>query len=243
MDHASLIKHAYTDYDDHRCQARSAYLTSARRFAQIVRLIGGMGRVLDIGSSHCDLAIRLMALGKDAEGLDDSDVSVQICKEKGVRVHKVDIETDCLPDLGKFDVVLMLEIIEHLLDPVNVLRKVANLVATNGFMIISSPNAAYLKCRLDLLRGVVPSFGEDRSLAREPRPYNLLHKTPLSIVDLRSCITMAGLQLLHMEAEEYASSNLWASPGLARLRTILRNTWPTLLAGSVIVKVKPTQTY
>jgi SAM-dependent methyltransferase len=239
MDHASLIANAYTDYDDHRCQARSAYLTNARRFAQMVRLIGEMGHVLDIGSGHGDLAIRLMALGKDVDGVDDSDVSVQMCKEKGVHVHKADIETDCLKELGKFDVVLMLEIIEHLLDPVNVLRKVAKLVATNGFIIITSPNAAYLKYRMDLLRGLVPSFGEDRSLAREPRPYNLLHKTPLSIVDLRGCIAMAGLQLLHMEAEEYTSSALWATPGLARLRTILRNTWPTLFAGSVIVTVRP----
>jgi SAM-dependent methyltransferase len=239
MDHASLIANAYTDYDDHRCQARSAYLTNARRFAQMVRLIGEMGRVLDIGSGHGDLAIRLMALGKDVDGVDDSDVSVQMCKEKGVHVHKADIETDCLKELGKFDVILMLEIIEHLLDPVNVLRKVAKLVATNGFIIITSPNAAYLKYRMDLLRGLVPSFGEDRSLAREPRPYNLLHKTPLSIVDLRGCIAMAGLQLLHLEAEEYTSSALWATPGLARLRTILRNTWPTLFAGSVIVTVRP----
>ena len=166
-----------------------------------------------------------------------------MCKEKGVRVHKVDIETDCLKELGKFDVVLMLEIIEHLLDPVDVLRKVATLVAPNGFMIITSPNAAYLKCRLDLLRGLVPSFGEDRSLAREPRPYNLLHKTPLSIGDLRGCFAMAGLQLLHMEGEEYASSALWATPGLVQLRTILRNTRPTLFAASVIVTVRPIRTY
>src|ERR1700737_1158869 len=106
MDHASLIANAYTDYDDHRYQARSAYLTNARRFAQIVRLIGDMEHVLDIGSAHGDLAIRLMALGKDVDGVDDSEVSVQMCKEKGVRVHKIDIETVCLRELGNFDVVL-----------------------------------------------------------------------------------------------------------------------------------------
>ena len=243
MHHGTIIDTAYSDYDDHRFQARNAYLTNPRRFAQVVRFIGEMPKVLDIGASHGDLAVRLGALGKEVDVLENSDLSAKECEKKGLKVYRLDIETDSFPDIGKFDVILMLEIVEHLLDPVNVLRRVAKLVSATGSVIISSPNAAYLKCRLQLFAGRVPSFGEDRSLAAEPRPYNLLHKTPLSIPNLVDCVEMAGLRVIAIEAEEYTGSALWTKPVFTQVRTILRNAWPSLLAGSVIVKARLSSTY
>ena len=52
-----------------------------------------------------------------------------------------------------FDVVLMLDILEHLPDPVGVLRGVARILDDEGWAVISLPNVAHLSVRLALLDG------------------------------------------------------------------------------------------
>jgi hypothetical protein len=53
----------------------------------------------------------------------------------------------------KFDVVLMLDVLEHLVDPVSLLRNVSCVVADGGWGIISLPNVAHASVRLALLEG------------------------------------------------------------------------------------------
>src|SRR5262245_28823772 len=66
---------------------------------------------------------------------------------------------------------------QHLIDPLQTLRRLKPFLSNDGVLIVSTPNAAYIRWRLTLLLGTLPDFGEDRSVLEEERPYNLLHKT------------------------------------------------------------------
>lgn len=52
----------------------------------------------------------------------------------------VNIEKDSLEHLGKFDTVVMLAILEHLVDPVEALRNVATTLAPGGKIVLTTPH-------------------------------------------------------------------------------------------------------
>jgi SAM-dependent methyltransferase len=242
MTEGDLIRRIYEDYDAY--QFREYIPTSDvsfdnPRFWQVLRLVGKGKRVLDIGCSRGDFALFLTQHGNEVVGLDISEKAVSLCRARGIEAFRVNVEVEPLPEIGDFDVVLMLELVEHLIDPLPVLRKVRGVLKSTGFLILSTPNAAYYKWRLQLLKGRIPDFGENRFVSAEPRPYNLLHKTPLAIPDLQELLYMAGFSMDHIEPEDYRASSTWSMWGLHHLRNWLRKAWPSMFAGNVVVKASP----
>jgi len=62
-------------------------------------------------------------------------------------------------ELSIADRVLLIEVIEHLEAPWSALRKAARLVAPGGWLVVSTPNLATLRTRLELtVRGNLTSF-------------------------------------------------------------------------------------
>lgn len=238
MPATDLMKQVYEDYDDHqfRSYVVSSSVMESPLFSQIQRLVGSHKRVLDIGSSRGDVAISVSRNGNKVIGLDISSRAVELCHQRGIEAYRVNIETDPFPGIEPFDAVLLLEVIEHLIDPLPVLRRIADILKPSGFILISTPNAAYFKWRLQLLRGVLPDFGEARSTLEVTRPYNLLHKTPFTIHALATTLQMSGLRIIQFEPSEYLAGKLWRNPGLAALRRRVRGTWPTMFSGGFMVK-------
>lgn len=64
--------------------------------------------------------------------------------------HIVDLNQP-LPDLGRPDLVLLLDVLEHLVQPDRVLRAVVETLAPGGTVIVSLPNVAHLSVSLPLL--------------------------------------------------------------------------------------------
>ncbi|MDE5465491.1 bifunctional 2-polyprenyl-6-hydroxyphenol methylase/3-demethylubiquinol 3-O-methyltransferase UbiG [Bradyrhizobium sp. CSS354] len=58
---------------------------------------------------------------------------------------------DCSSDLGQFDLVLLLDVLEHLPDPGRTLRSISGLLTEGGRIIVSVPNVAHLSVALPLL--------------------------------------------------------------------------------------------
>ena len=54
---------------------------------------------------------------------------------------------------GKFDVVFMSQVIEHIANPVGVLTKIHEWIDHTGILVISTCNIAHWKCRLRLMMG------------------------------------------------------------------------------------------
>lgn len=58
---------------------------------------------------------------------------------------------ECLPRLKKYDLILMLDVLEHLVDSASVLQNVRGLLEPGGHIVVSVPNLAHLSVTVPLL--------------------------------------------------------------------------------------------
>lgn len=118
-----------------------------------------LGRLLDIGCGS-GFFIRLMKRhGWDVYGVEPDPNAAAIAGEGLEPGH---VRTGWLDDSGfqkeSFDVVTMSHVIEHLLDPVDILLKIRNILKPGGLLIVAAPNSRSLGIKKfkHLWRGLEP---------------------------------------------------------------------------------------
>lgn len=123
------------------------------RHMAALSLVNGV-RVLDVGCGDGLLMGLLEKQGAYVTGADISDVAIQKCEQKGFKVRK--ISGSHLPfDDNSFDLVIALDVLEHLYAPGELLREMAR-VSLGGNVIVGVPNFSSLPARIQVLRGRVP---------------------------------------------------------------------------------------
>ncbi|RFA20019.1 class I SAM-dependent methyltransferase [Subtercola boreus] len=112
-------------------------------------------RVLDVGCSSGNFGEALERLkGCTVTGVDLDAADVAEAATKISRALVFDITTaPTLDGLGLFDVVVFADVLEHLGDPREALRRIRSLLAEGGFVVFSIPNMTHASVRIDLLRG------------------------------------------------------------------------------------------
>jgi 2-polyprenyl-3-methyl-5-hydroxy-6-metoxy-1,4-benzoquinol methylase len=112
-------------------------------------------RILDIGCGVGFVARRCEQLGAMVTGLDMQEPSPNMMSA----FHQLNLEQDQIPvDPFDYDMVLMLDIIEHLQDPESFLVGLRNrsrsiLPGWGPLVVLSTPNIAFITIRLNLLIG------------------------------------------------------------------------------------------
>ncbi|SOD70604.1 methyltransferase family protein [Jatrophihabitans sp. GAS493] len=122
----------------------------------MVELVGSNKRVLDVGCDTGYLGTVLQALGNRVSGFEVDPVTGEEAAKHLDRVVIGDLErTDLVEEFGagSFDVVIFGDVLEHLRDPLPVLRQARPLLAPGGSVIISTPNIAHGDIRMALLQG------------------------------------------------------------------------------------------
>jgi len=135
-----------------------------RRILAISRLISVKGKVdiLDVGCGDGGLGI-LLKSKYDGQvsiiGVDISETALSMAKKYYDKVLLLDVEeAKNLKKLfnKKFDYIVVSEVLEHLIDPGNVLKKLRPLLKKKGYFILTFPNFAFWTYRLQLLFGQFP---------------------------------------------------------------------------------------
>jgi 2-polyprenyl-3-methyl-5-hydroxy-6-metoxy-1,4-benzoquinol methylase len=112
--------------------------------------------VLNLGVADGSVASVLRAMGCHVWGVEIDPVAAacakRICEDVAVEdLNQLDFASRF--EGRRFDVVLMLDVLEHLPDPAAVLRHVGSVLAEGGWAVISLPNVAHVSVRLSLLEG------------------------------------------------------------------------------------------
>ena len=111
--------------------------------------------VLDVGAADGSVARLLGQMGCRVWGVEYDPEAAGMAQEWCEDVIVGDIEQlDLKGALGRrFDVILFLDILEHLKDPLTVLRGALDLFSDRGHVVISLPNVAHAAMRAQLLSG------------------------------------------------------------------------------------------
>lgn len=128
-------------------------VNDAHTFA--VASVPARSAVLDVGAADGSVARVLRQMECRVWGVELDAEAAEEAKKWCEDVIVGDVEALNLKDAvdRTFDVILFLDILEHLRDPLNVLRGALELLADGGFVVISLPNVAHAAMRAQLLAG------------------------------------------------------------------------------------------
>jgi 2-polyprenyl-3-methyl-5-hydroxy-6-metoxy-1,4-benzoquinol methylase len=137
----------YTEFQDDPASTHS----------KIVSLVPPATRVLEFGCATGYMSKVLKdRLGCTVVGVEIDPEAAALAEQHAERVIVGDAEKiDYAAELAgeEFDVILLADVLEHLKEPADVLRRVRPFVAENGVVVASIPNIAHASVRLALLGG------------------------------------------------------------------------------------------
>ena len=96
-------------------------------------------RVLDIGCGSGVLLARMKSLGWQAEGVELDPDGVKAARARGVPVREGTLEQQAFPE-SHFDAVHSAHVIEHVYDPLSLLRECHRILKPGGRLVILTPN-------------------------------------------------------------------------------------------------------
>jgi len=158
---------ALHDRDWLEMKGSDAFFEGAVRYPDIATVIARLEprRLLDVGCGSGYLAklLKARAPGLVVHGVDISRVALERARTHVDQVWQVDLDRADLPLAAEaYDTVACVEVLEHLYDPDHALREICRVLVPLGRVVVTVPNLAYWRFRLDLLRGRVPAPAADR---------------------------------------------------------------------------------
>ena len=111
-------------------------------------------RVLDIGCGPGTVS-SLIRDHRNARvvGVEPNPARAAVCRARGIEVHLGFATPELLASLGQFDAIIFADVLEHLVDPAEMLRLVKSALKSDGVIVASVPNVANWTVRLRLLFG------------------------------------------------------------------------------------------
>jgi len=120
----------------------------------LCKMIPRGARILDVGCGDGSLA-KMLIEKKNVSviGLEPDEYRAAMAVKNGIDVLQIELHPDLVDKLGKFDVVLFADVVEHLIQPEIVLKHARDFLLPGGFVLISVPNVAHLSMRVNLFKG------------------------------------------------------------------------------------------
>lgn len=186
-----------------------------RTFKRVLEMNGtDAPRILDVGGGTGEICAGLVrAAGQGARGtvVDFDSESAAVARRRGLTAEVCRFEEYATEE--RFDVVLLLNLIEHVDDPLAVIRKAGELLAPHGVIWMQTPNWRSLDARLFRRRNWAGLHC--------PRHWVIFSKRAL-----RSALGRAGVEPIELRATQGGA--FWAASilGVARRRVPGRNGRP-----------------
>jgi 2-polyprenyl-3-methyl-5-hydroxy-6-metoxy-1,4-benzoquinol methylase len=150
-------------------------------------------KVLDVGCSIGTVGEQIKQRNRDTKvtGIEIDKAMAEVAKGKLDRVIIGNIEEIDLAALfqpGKFDCVIFGDILEQIIDPWYLMKRITNYLSVDGVVIASIPNIRYYETILNLLfRGYWPY--------RERGIYDKTHLRFFTLKNIKELFTNSGLMI------------------------------------------------
>ena len=151
--------------------------------------------ILDIGCGGGLISEPMSRLGANVTGIDASEKNVKIAKlhakKNGLKINYLNITPENLRDFEKFDIILNLEIIEHVNDVNLYIKSCHKLLKKNGIMFTATLNRSfmsYIKAIIGaeyILRWLPIGTHDWNKFIKPEELENLLSKVNFSTLDIK----------------------------------------------------------
>jgi SAM-dependent methyltransferase len=192
------------------------------------------GTLLDVGCGPGWTLERFSRAGFTARGVEASPAAAARARERGLTVEVLDLESDPLP--AGFDLLTAFEVLEHVRDPLRLLRSMAGALAPGGRLLISLPNEFHLLRRLSILAGR-PGAAGHRQFGGHDDP----HLRLFNPLESERLFAAAGLRVLDRAWDGLAPPRWRAAKPLSAALASLRPSLFALAGVHLLAPVGPAQ--
>lgn len=193
--------------------------------------------ILDIGCGAGSVSEELVRRGHTVHGIDIIEEGVSRAKKRGLIAEVYDLNQVPLPfEDGSFDCVLALDVLEHIFDPMALLKEIKRLLRVSGYAIIFLPLHFDLRQRLRMLVG--KGLIQYEHLMYDPNcvAWEYFHIRFFTLYEAEAFITAGGFFIERRVYRPIVTANIgWPGKLLLNIRTarFLAPRLPSLFASGV----------
>ena len=187
----------FSDYNDILNNKETKKLKNFKKRLKKLKEFGGNGNLLDVG---CGQGTFLYLAKKEEfipEGCDISEYSKHFVEEKfHIKVNNTQLED--MPKNKKFNVITMLDFIEHTTDPNKVLDAANKLLNDGGLILIQTPNG---KSLIHNIANIIYkfSFGIIKNPTKEV--FHMYHNYHFTKENMESLLKSRGFEIIEYEKD------------------------------------------
>lgn len=232
------------DYYNGFYQELSRIDAQGNSFSKIEGLLPDLppgARILDIGCGHGTTSAELVTRGHRVFGMEVNQEALASLRAKGIVPLEHDITTPFALE-EPFDLVLLLDVLEHVFDPLALIGEASQALAPGGHMILTVPLYFDLLDRIRILfTGSVVSYDNQvygKALYRRFRSYNYDHIRFFRPKDMLEMCAFHSLKVQQIQYKAMVARNPIAKQVVrlfANRHTVALN--PDLLAHSMALCV------
>jgi 2-polyprenyl-3-methyl-5-hydroxy-6-metoxy-1,4-benzoquinol methylase len=138
---------SYDGYMDYDLEKEASYSTVKHELDYIERALTKKGSLFEIGCATGFFLKRAQERGWVVCGADISEYAVEEAKKKGLEAWVLNFESGVIPE-KKFNVVLMLDVVEHLLDTKKSFSFVHKLLYDDGLFVFATPDSGSIWAKI-----------------------------------------------------------------------------------------------
>lgn len=170
----------YTDYVKDEENITKTFLKRLRAIEKYAK----KGRLLDVGCATGFFLNSARENGWSVEGVEVSDFAADFARKRfDLQVYKGDISTINLPK-NRYDVITLWDVIEHVTDPINVLKHLRMNLTDNGILVITTPDADSIPARLAKHMWMGYKLSDEHLMYLSKKTIeNLLERAGLAMID------------------------------------------------------------
>lgn len=128
-------------------------LVKYSQYGACLNLVPEKSKLLDIGCGEGNITeLYRIYKGCEIHGLELSEVAIKMAEKRGLKVTKWDLNEYPYPYKDSvFEVITIIDVLEHVINPVNLLCEANRMLKSGGRIIVLVPNFARLANRVRML--------------------------------------------------------------------------------------------
>jgi 2-polyprenyl-3-methyl-5-hydroxy-6-metoxy-1,4-benzoquinol methylase len=156
-------------------------------------------RILDVGCASGVLGSKLKKQGREIVGIEFDQALGKTASGRLDKVFIGDAEAVSLPyRSGYFDCILFADVLEHLRDPLALLKKLGDLVSDQGMVVASIPNIRYYKVINRLMFKGTWDYTDSGIMDRS-------HLRFFTLINIKELFYQAGYEIIEIQRNTVAS--------------------------------------